>query len=148
MIFSREIRPDWMFFGERMTSCSTPSIRYRTRTSRSAGSMWMSDARSCTAWVMSRLTSLTIGASSTTSFTEARSCSSSHSRAASAEMFSTSPSMRWWRSMASRIDARVATTVLTSAWVTVRMSSIAKTFDGSAIATTRRPSSHATGRAW
>jgi hypothetical protein len=32
--------------------------------------------------------------------------------------------------------------------VTVRMSSIAKTFEGSAIATTRRPSSHATGRAW
>ena len=34
MIFSLEISPDWMFFGERMTSCNTPSIRYRTRTSR------------------------------------------------------------------------------------------------------------------
>ena len=62
MIFSREMIPDWMFFGDRITSWSTPSMRYRTRRSRSVGSMWMSDARSCTAWVMSRLTSLTMGA--------------------------------------------------------------------------------------
>jgi hypothetical protein len=27
MILSREITPAWMFLGERMTSCSTPSIR-------------------------------------------------------------------------------------------------------------------------
>ena len=37
------------------------------------GSTWMSDARSPTAWVTSRLTNLTIGASSTTSETLARS---------------------------------------------------------------------------
>ena len=77
MIFSREMTPDWIVLGERMTSCSTPSMRNRTRRSRSAGSMWMSDARSWIAWVMSRLTNLTIGASSTISLTLERSSSSS-----------------------------------------------------------------------
>ena len=65
MTFSRLISPAWMFFGDRMTSCSTPSTRYRIRTSRSVGSMWMSEARSARAWVMRRLTILTIGPSST-----------------------------------------------------------------------------------
>ena len=61
MIFSRLMTPDWMRLGERMTSCSTPSMRYRTRRSCSVGSMWMSEARSWIAWVISRLTNLTIG---------------------------------------------------------------------------------------
>ena len=39
--------------------------------------------------------------------------------------------------MASRMEARVATTGRTSAPVMVRMSSMAKTFDGSAMATTQ-----------
>ena len=64
MTFSRLISPPWMFFGECMTSCSTPSTRNRTRTSRSVGSMCTSEARSPTAWVMIAWTSLTIGASS------------------------------------------------------------------------------------
>ena len=42
-------------------------MRNRMRRSCSAGSTWMSDARSCTAWRITRLTNLTIGASSTTS---------------------------------------------------------------------------------
>ena len=69
MIFSRLITPAWMLFGERMTSCSTPSMRNRTRRSCSVGSTWMSEARSWTACVISRLTNLTIGASSTSSVT-------------------------------------------------------------------------------
>ena len=77
MIFSRLITPDWIDFGERMTSCSTPSMRNRTRTSCSVGSRWMSEARSWIPWVIRRFTNLTIGASSTTSLIEARSSSSS-----------------------------------------------------------------------
>ena len=53
MIFRRLITPDWIVFGERMISCSTPSMRYRTRRSRSVGSRWMSEARSWIAWVIS-----------------------------------------------------------------------------------------------
>ena len=148
MILRREIRPDWMFLGERITSWSTPSMRYRTRTSTSVGSMWMSDARSATAWLIRRLTSLTIGASSVTSLTRERSSSASISLAAKAETSSALPSMRWCLSRASRIAPRVATTVLTSAPVIVRMSSMATTLEGSAIATTSRLSSHPTGTAW
>ena len=73
MTLSRLISPPWMFFGECMTSWSTPSTRNRTRTSRSVGSIWTSDARSPTAWVMIAWTSLTIGASSSAD----SSCSSS-----------------------------------------------------------------------
>ena len=61
-----EITPDWIAWASADVSCSTPSIRYRTRRSCSVGSMWMSEARSVMACVMSRLTYLTIGASSTT----------------------------------------------------------------------------------
>ena len=43
-------------------SISRPSIRYRTRMRSSNGSMWMSEARSCTASVMINCTSRTIGA--------------------------------------------------------------------------------------
>ena len=67
MTFRRVITPAWMLRGERITSCSTPSMRNRMRRSVSVGSTWMSDARSLTAWFTSRLTNLTIGASSTTS---------------------------------------------------------------------------------
>ena len=61
MILSRLMTPAWIDFGDRMTSWSTPSMRKRTRSSRSPGSMWMSEARSLIAWVISRLTNLTIG---------------------------------------------------------------------------------------
>ena len=77
MILSREMTPLWIALGERMISCSTPSMRYRTRRSCSPGSRWMSEARSWIAWVISRLTYLTIGASSVISFTLDRSSSSS-----------------------------------------------------------------------
>ena len=52
-------------------------MRYRTLSSRSPGSRWMSEARSWIAWVMRALTYLTMGASSTTSRTLERSSSSS-----------------------------------------------------------------------
>ena len=65
MTFSRDTTPAVMERGWRMRSCSTPSMRKRMRRSCSVGSTWMSDARSCTAWRMTRFTNLTIGASST-----------------------------------------------------------------------------------
>ena len=93
MILSREITPFWMFLGERWASLSTPSMRYRTRRSRSVGSMWMSEARSEMAWLISRFTKRTTGASSETSVklerssvssswvrSEVRSCSSPSAR--------------------------------------------------------------------
>ncbi len=52
------------------------------------------------------------------------------------------------RSIVSMIWLAVATTVRTSAPASARMSSTAKTFDGSAIATTSLPSSQPTGIAW
>ena len=69
MTLMRLMKPFWMFFGECITSWSTPSTRNRTRTSFSLGSMWTSDARSPTACVMIACTSLTIGASSRASST-------------------------------------------------------------------------------
>ena len=110
--------------------------------------MWMSEARSATAWVIMRLTSLTMGASSTTSLMLARSSSASNSLDAWDETSWASVSRRWNLSMAASMEARVATTTLTSAPVMVRMSSMAKTLLGSAMASTIRPSSQATGRAW
>ena len=71
MILSRLVTPAVMVRGERMTSCSTPSMRNRTRRSFSVGSMWMSEARSEIACEISRLTNFTIGASSTTAVASA-----------------------------------------------------------------------------
>ena len=149
MTLRRLITPAWMVRGERMTSWSTPSMRNRMRRSCSVGSTWMSDARSATAWVMSRLTNLTIGASSTTSLTTAE-------VVVVGELVGGDlgdrrrprrrggGSGRWPR----RAALRVATTIVTSAPVIARMSSTAKTFDGSAIATTSRSSSQPIGSAW
>ena len=75
MIFRREMTPFWMFFGARCISCITPSMRYRTPRSNSPGSMWMSLARSWMAWLMSRLTNRTIGASSSFGSDSARTSS-------------------------------------------------------------------------
>ena len=101
--------------GARMISCSTPSMRKRTRRSRSPGSRWMSEARSCTAWVMSRLTkrddrrvlddlgtvrARLVGAVAAAAWRVVRSSSS------------TSP--RWCRSIAASTSGLVATTALTS----------------------------------
>ena len=92
MTLRRLIRPPWMFLGAGgIGSCNTPSTRKRIRTFRSAGSMWTSEARSPTAWVMIALTSLTMGASSSA----ASICSSSPSIASAATLAraSTWPSM-------------------------------------------------------
>ena len=76
-----------MFFGAGgMGSCSTPSTRNRIRTFFSAGSMWTSEARSPTAWVMIAFTSLTMGASSSA----ASICSSSPSIASATTLASAS----------------------------------------------------------
>ena len=54
MILKREMIDVWIDFGAGViASCSTPSTRNRTRRSCSWGSMWMSEARSATAfWMM------------------------------------------------------------------------------------------------
>ncbi len=66
MTLRRVVTAAAMVFGPVDTSWSTPSIRYRMRRSLSVGSMWMSDARSFSAWRMSRFTYRTIGAVSVT----------------------------------------------------------------------------------
>ena len=147
MTLSRLITPPWMERGECMTSWSTPSTRKRIRRSCSVGSTWMSDARSATAWAMRRLTNLTMGASSTASRVTASSSSSASSSAAIWATSSTSASRRWKRSMASDSWVRVATTIVTSAPVTARRSSMARTLPGSAMATTSRSSAQVMGRA-
>jgi hypothetical protein len=43
-ILMREISGPWIALGTTVTSRSSPSMRYRTRTSRSCGSTWMSEA--------------------------------------------------------------------------------------------------------
>ena len=48
--------------GRLSTSCSAPSMRLRMRTRSGIGSMWMSEARSLTAWDRSRFTTWTTGA--------------------------------------------------------------------------------------
>ena len=63
MILSREMTPSWMPRSARCISWSTPSMRNRTVSCRSPGSMWMSLALSLIAWVMSRLTKRMMGAS-------------------------------------------------------------------------------------
>ena len=54
MILKREMIEVWIDFGAGgIASWSTPSTRNRTRRSFSCGSMWMSEARSATAfWMM------------------------------------------------------------------------------------------------
>ena len=62
MIFMRATSPSWTHFGRSMTSFSSPSSRWRTTTSFSVGSMWMSLARLLSALLMTRLTMSMIGA--------------------------------------------------------------------------------------
>ena len=67
MIFMREITPPAIRRGTVVASCSTPSTRKRTRSSRPSGARWMSEAPRSTAWATIWLTSLTTGASSAVS---------------------------------------------------------------------------------
>ena len=83
----REISGPWIGLGTTVTSRSSPSMRYRTRTSRSCGSTWMSEARLCRASPMMALTRRTTGASSTSP-----TCSRSSSRSSVASRPSTSAS--------------------------------------------------------
>ena len=121
--FMRLIRPFWMFLGAGgIGSIKTPSTRKRIRRSCSRGSIWTSEARSATAWVITALTSLTIGASSTAA---SRSLSSSSSPAASTMLAiaSTPESMPECFWIAASTSAAVATTGNTSRPVIVRISS-------------------------
>ena len=110
------------------------------------GSMWMSEARSSTAWVMIELTSLTIGASSRAASMSPSSSVSSW-LAASLARASTSSSiwLNFW--IAASTSEDVATIGTTSRPVTVRMSSSAYTFAGSDIATSSFPSRSPIGSA-
>src|SRR5450756_2227753 len=120
-IFTREITPAWICFGDRWTSLSTPSIRYRTRRSVSVGSMWMSDARSWIAWLMRRLTKRTIGASSSTNSPTLDRSPSTFSVSSKEDWRSSiSLSDRQYRSMAWSRSSRVATTGCT--WIPVTVS--------------------------
>ena len=56
MIFSRETSGDWTALGTRSISCSTPSMRNRTRRSVSVGSRCRSEARFWIACSISELT--------------------------------------------------------------------------------------------
>ncbi|OQA09191.1 MAG: hypothetical protein BWY66_00669 [bacterium ADurb.Bin374] len=62
MTLMRLTTPAWAAFVGFICSFITPSLRNRTRSSSSNGSMWMSDAPVWTACVMIRFTSLMIGA--------------------------------------------------------------------------------------
>ncbi len=57
--FRRERIAFCHFFGGEGSSCSTPSTRKRIVTLRRLGSMWMSEARSCTACLKIRSTNFT-----------------------------------------------------------------------------------------
>ncbi len=130
-----------------MTSWRTPSILNRTRRSRSPGSMWMSEARSLTARVMIVFMSLTTGASSAALSRNAPPSSSSWPSAASSARSDTDSSNRDWRRIASSRSVRVATRGEMSIPETARRSSMARTFAGSARATTSRSSSNPMGSA-
>ncbi len=129
-----------------MTSCSTPSTRYRIRRSRSIGSRWMSEARSARAWLIRRFTILTMGPSSTATATSSSLPSSACSDAALVSCSTDSSKWLYLRTAASMSTA-VATTGWTSRPVMVRMSSTANRFAGSAIATTSFEPSYPMGRA-
>ena len=74
MILMRLTSAGPMSAGSESTSCSAPSMRKRTRTSSSVGSMWTSDARSRSACVRILFTTWMTGASSTIAAAAACSC--------------------------------------------------------------------------
>ncbi len=83
MIFTREITAAEKRRGGDSTSCSTPSMRKRTTSRFSNGSMWMSDARASSALVMMSDTSRITGASAARSFSCCTSASNDEIVAAS-----------------------------------------------------------------
>ncbi len=138
MIFRRLTMPAWALRGCVVISCNTPSTRYRTRTESSVGSMWMSDARSCTAPLITVFTNRTIGASSTISRNTDSSPESSSPTSWSPRS-STESVIRVMRSIAAVTSTRVATTGRTWRPLALRTSSSARTLDGSLVATTSAP---------
>ena len=112
MIFSRLISADWTARGTVSISCSTPSMRNRTRRSVSVGSMCRSDARFWIACSISEFTYRTIGASSPTELNASIALVSSSPRVAATS--SRSFSARWKRSSAFISSSRATTTGRTS----------------------------------
>ena len=100
MTLRRDTTPGMIERGWRMRSCNTPSMRKRMRRSTSVGSTWMSEARSCTAWRITRFTNLTIGASSVTARSPARSGTASITSSATiwATEWTSSSSLDDWSS--------------------------------------------------
>ena len=147
MIFNRLMTPLCRCLEERISSCSTPSMRNRTRNEVSSGSRWMSLAPAWMPWVMSRLTNLTIGASSTTSLSLERSSVSSGA-SSSLDSSSRSSAAEYALSMAASMSDREEMTTRTFILVSELMSSRARTFPGSDIASTSRSSSIRSGRTW
>ena len=131
MILMRDTTPGIMRRGTVVDSDTTPSTRKRTRISRSSVSKWMSEAPRCTASAMIEWTSLMTGASSADSRRSLTSIVSGSSAAAS----ETASSIRFsWLISASMSSCEV-TARRTSSPVIMAMSSIARMFAGSAIAT-------------
>ena len=134
MIFSREMSADWTPWGTLSISCSTPSMRNRTRMSPSLGSRCRSEARLEIACSISELTYRTIGASSPA---ELR-----FDTPAASSVFNASPmeprslSWRLSRSISLRSSLRAAAIGRMTMPVAARMSSNATTSPGSLMATT------------
>ncbi len=134
MIFTRETVPGTMRRGIVVRSWSTPSTRKRTRISRPWDSKWTSEAPSWIAWAMIELTSFTTGASSAVSRMSVTSARSSCSSSTASE---TASSRRLMRLITPAMSSRDATTGWISWPVISLRSSSARTFDGSAMATSR-----------
>ena len=138
MIFTRDTTPGTMRRGIVVVSWSTPSTRKRTRMSLPCGSKWMSEAPSSTAWAMIELTSLMTGASAADSRISATIVGSSSSSSISVAS-ATASSRRFIFTIRPAMSSAEATAARISYPVMSLRSSIARTFDGSDIATSRWP---------
>ena len=140
MILIRETTPPTIRLGTVVASVSTPSTRIRTRISRpdwpcpaGCGSKWMSEAPSSAACAMIECTSLMTGASSAESRRSTISTGEPSSSSSTASW--TASSKRFIREISAAMSSAEATAGLTSMCVINAMSSTARTFAGSDIAT-------------
>ena len=134
----RETSAAWMSFGRRIASCSTPSMRSRTRSESASGSRWMSEARSRTACASSRSAVRTIGAwpsCRSRSCFSGCSCFCGWTGIASPTSRSISELTRYWMLIARRISSGMPTAGLISCPVIERSSSTVCMLPGSAMTT-------------
>ena len=104
MTFTREMTAGASLAGTEVELVITPSMRRRTSSPTSAGSKWMSEAPSSTAWAMIEFTSLITGSSPADSARSATSTGSSSSGSSS-----TLPVKRSSRAISPWMSSRVAT---------------------------------------